>query len=209
MTLFKSPKNLSNARIGQGFPKKLTVTHRWRQIFTLATAVAGARADYVMRCNGMQDPSVTGGAHQPLYFSQLSALYDQYTVIGSKCTLKIKKVDTSTQIPIQCNLMIGDDTTVTPAMLALMEHPSASNGHLGGYDQVLTLTKKWSAKQTFGGSVLGNDNLAGTATTNPAEESMFVFSIDSSINSTVTQVSVIAEIDYIAVWDELKDIANV
>jgi len=210
LSIYRSPSaNFNNVRAGQGFPKKLTMTHRWRQIIAVNTGAAGARADYVFRANGMYDPSVTGGTHQPYYFTQLSAIYNHFTVIGSKIKVHIKKSDASTTVPTFCNLMINDDSTVTPAMLALMEHPSAKHGLVQGYDQTLVLTNKWSAKKTFGGSVLGNDNLQGSGSADPTEQSCYVLSLDSSINSTQTSVDLLVEIDYIAVWEELKDITNV
>lgn len=208
--LYRNPgQNWNSARIGQGFPKKLNVTHRWCQTLSLSTNAAGARNDFLFSCNGMFDPSFTGGAHQPLYFTQLSALYDHYTVIASKIKLTMKKSDVATNTVMYANLSINDDTTVTAGFLAQMEHPSAVKGVLNGYDDTLVLVKKWSAKQTFGGSVLGNDNLQGTITANPTEQSFFHLAVDSSVGTILTTSTMIVEIDYIAVWDELRDIANV
>lgn len=208
MPLVRSPMlNRSHASVGQGFPKKLTMTHRWTQTIGLSTGSSGALNTFVFRANGMFDPSVTGGAHQPYYFTQLSAIYDHFTVIGSKIKITASKTDSSTSIPITCGIMINDDSTVTPTLLGLLEHPSSTWKLLENTNKV-TLSNKWSAKKTFGGSILGNDNLQGTSAADPTEQSTFVFFMDSSVNAIATSVTFVVEIDYIAVWDELKDIAN-
>lgn len=202
-------RNLNNVRMGQGFPKKLSMTHRFDQIIALNTQPVGAYSVFHLSANGLFDPSITGGAHQPLYFKELAAIYDHYTVIGSKITVKVAKTDAFTNIPVIVGCYINDDSTAGPTgVLAMMEHPSATHKLVQASSPTAQFSLKWSAKKTFGGSVLGNDNLQGTATANPTEQSVYTLFIDSSVNATQTSVLFTVEIEYIAVWDELRDIVN-
>lgn len=199
---------------GLGFPRRLTQTHRYAQTGTLSTGALGALVTYNFRCNGMFDPDASGAGHQPMYFDQLTALYDHYCVIGSKMTITFCQADTApttaqTRVPVTVGVFINDDTTTTPGINGILENSSMKSKSFtlnGG--SALTVRSKWSAKKVFGGSVLGNSNLQGTATVNPAEEQFFTVFADSAAMLDDTVVFYKVVIDYIAVWTELKDIAS-
>lgn len=145
-----------------------------------------------------------------MYFDQMSAIYDHYTVIGSKITIKfgLNSPTTSTFMRVGC--FINDDGTVTPTSAnALLEHSSDVSWIqiAGGNVDTYTMTRSWSAKKTFGGSVLGNDNLQGTASADPAEQSVYTIFAECNDLSTTSTITGSVEIEFIAVWDELKDIA--
>jgi len=201
-------RNLSFVRTGQGFPKKITITHRYQDQHALNTGALGVTNSYYYSCNSMFDPNTTGAGHQPFYFDQLAAIYDHYTVIGSKLTLRVAKTDASTNVPVNVGILINDDTSGNTSLTALTEHPSSVYKVISTGNPVVTMTSKWSAKQTFGGSVLGNDNLQGTSGASPTEQSYYQIFINSSEMGSQTSVLLDVFIEYIAVWDELKDISS-
>lgn len=199
---------------GLGFPRRLTQTHRYAQTGVIQGGSSGAMVTYNFRCNGMFDPDASGGGHQPMYFDQMTALYDHYTVIGAKITVIFAIAEstptvTQTRMPITVGVFINDDTTTTPGINGVLENATNSASSFTLNDgSPRRLVKKWSAKKTFGGSILGNSNLTGTATVNPAEEQFFTLFTDSSAVVEAIDVFYRVQIDYIAVWTELKDIAG-
>ena len=205
LTLYQQP----TVNIGQGFPKKMVMTHKYNQLFTLtSTASSAVPIKQVFSCNGLYDPDVTGAGHQPMYFDQMTALYDHYVVIGSKIDLKITAVGSSLPTAI-VTLWIDDDNTLTNNRIDyFIETGTASRCMVPqNSGSTFSLSKKWSAKKFFGKGVLANTDLQGTIGTNPAEQSSFVISMIAVDQFTTTIVAVEALITYIAVWKELKDVA--
>lgn len=199
---------------GLGFPRRMTMTHRYAQTGIITTGGSGAMTTYNFRCNGMFDPDQTGGGHQPMYFDQMAAIYDHYTVIASKITVTFASADTTPtttqmRIPFTVGVFLNDDSTTTPGINGVLEN-SLMKTHSFTMNPGNSRTMKlgWSAKKTFGGSILGNSSLVGTATVNPAEEQFFTLFADSAAMLDATDIFYRVQIDYIAVWTELKDIAS-
>lgn len=204
----KTVINRSIVNLGQGLPKKIMVTHRYRESFPV-TSTTGGIGNYLFSCNGLYDPNTTGSGHQPMYYDQFSALYDQYTVIGSRITYLIVP-STSSTVPVKIGVFINDDTTSTPTSVDnISELPSGKMYILPqNSTKTLVIRKNWSAKKTFGGSVLGNDSLQGTISTNPSEQSYYQISMQSIDSFSTCTIFVQALVEYIVIWDELRDIAG-
>lgn len=194
--------------LGQGLPKKLLVTHKYSEI-VVPTATSGVMQKYSFSCNGMFDPNITGTGHQPMYFDQMAALYDHYRVIGSICTFKITHLVTSNYAAV-VGAFVNDDSTTTPTTsFELMENSLSKHRMLAAGQLIPAIfTLKWSAKKYFGGSVLSNPELQGTAAANPTEQSMFTIFVQPIDQISSNSYNVEVDIKYIAVWTELKDIAG-
>lgn len=196
-------------RIGEtlGFPKMFKFKHRYTEQVTLTDS--GAIVNYQFSCNGMYDPNITGTGHQPMYFDQVSALYDHYTVIGSKIKYTVVPTGTTAQVPYKIITWINDDTTTTGTADSLAENKFAKvrlcQGGLNP-DRII-LTNNWSAKKFFS-SPMANDELKGTAAANPTEQSYFQISFRSLDGVSTVSVYLFVEVEYIAIWRELKEIAS-
>lgn len=201
-------RNRSTVVAGKGFPKKMVMTHKYSEIAQI-TSATGNVGIYQYRANGMYDPNITGTGHQPYYFDQMSALYDHYTVIGSKILIKATPLSTLTN-PMLIACYKNDDATVTPTKMSDYIEQSESSWALFPVDSCspATLNMSWSAKQTFGGSVLGNDNLQGTGSSDPTEQTVYTIAVQSTDGLTNQAIVVEVLIEYIAVWDELRDLAG-
>lgn len=197
--------NKTMVDMGMGFPKQMKMRHRYFETFDVISTTGGM-GTHLISCNGMYDPNYTGGGHQPFYFDQVSALYNHYTVLWSRATITITH-GTTNSTNASCALWINDDTSVTPTYNSVVEQGSATYGVLGKNNtDTLVLTKTWDASKTFGGSVLGNDNLQGTSSSNPTEQSYYNLSLfPQDISSTLTY-NCQCLVEYIAVWEELKDL---
>lgn len=204
---FSVKRNKRNAILGLGFPKKITVTHKYHEQVNLTTGISGGTAANLFSCNSLFDPNTSGVGHQPLYFDQMSALYNHYTVIGSKIVVRVNKTTTDV-IPTTVGIKINDDTSTTTNVNTLVEQSLTNHRLVSSGNPVVVLTNKWSAKKMFGGSILGNDNLQGSAGASPTEQSYFEIWANSEASATQTNVMCDVTITYIAVWDELKDISG-
>lgn len=211
MRLGRASKYLNNKSIvnlGLGLPKKVLVTHKYVESFSI-TGTTGAINLYSFSTNGLYDPNITGAGHQPIYFDQFSALYDHYCVIASKMVFKIMPSNAS-QTPIKVAYFINDDTSLATSQVdavaeqslgKFIDIPAASNNTYTG-------RMKWGAKKFFGKGVLSNTDLQGTSSTNPTEQSNFTLVIQALDGSSTVSCLVQVWIEYITVWKELKDVAQ-
>jgi len=208
--VYKSKRNVIPRTLvatGVGFPRKMLMTHKYSESVGVASTL-GVPNSHLWRCNGMFDPNLTGVGGQPLYYDQMAALYDHYVVIGSKIVFTVTPALTTTAAS-RLTCFINDDTTLTTTTVdAVTEQTQGHKVRImpAGNNSVVTMTLNWSAKKVFGGSILANTELQGTATSDPSEQSTFAIVVQS--DSTTINYLVNVQITYIAIWKELKDIAR-
>lgn len=195
--------------IGQGFPLQLTSTLKYCETIQL-TSTSGVINAQRFTCNGLFDPNITGTGHQPYYFDQLMAIYNHYTVLKSTIKVNIVPANTST-VPFSIVLWINDDTAA--ASLSTID---LANEYLKGQRRDFpqgaggpqVIYASWDAKKTFGGNILDNDDLQGTAAANPTEICVYNINMQSMDISTTTTCYLAVEIQYTAVFEELKDLSS-
>ena len=189
----------------QAFPKQLQNTLRCNETiqYTLTTGLA----TYIFSCNGLFDPNVTGAGHQPLYFDQLSAIYDHYTVIRSRIKVTFGTAATLI-VPQLYSLYIDDDTSVVANAVIGSERPGAVSKFLNPLtDSPATLYLSWDGKSTFGSDMMSDKDMQGTSSTNPSEQSYFVIQQYDSAGITVTPLMFV-ELEYDVIWDEFVTVAT-
>lgn len=189
-----------------GFPRMLKFKHIYSESILLTDN--GGPQNYLFSANGMYDPNYTGTGHQPMYFDQVGALYNHYCVIGSKITIRAVPQGTSVQNPYKIVLWVNDDTNVSPTVDGIMEFKGAKTRLCtGGINpSQIVLTQSWSAKKYFGGSPLANTNLQGTTSSNPIEQSYYNITLRTLDGISTVSVWFQVQIEYIAIWKELKEI---
>lgn len=193
--------------LGSGFPRKLKCVHTYHQT-TQLVSVAGGLASQLNRCNGMYDPDASLGGHQPLYFDQMSALYDHFCVIGSKITYYFSHSVTGNLL-VQVTSYINDDITLSVTNPDTLAEQVGSKTIIipAGSNNRFKMVQNWSAKKFFGKSVLGNKALTGTPSADPVEQSIWVLSANQPGGGNAN-IDVQIEIEYIAIWSELKEISG-
>ncbi len=186
----------------QGFPKKLKVVHKYVEALNFT---AGTPSDVrQFSCNGLYDPNITGTGHQPLYFDQLSGIYNHYTVFRSWC----KYILVTTSVPCLVSHYIEDDTTVSSGTQSAEMSTATVTTHSNLAVKPTVLTRSWNGKEFFGGDLFDNDLLTGSASANPTEQMYFTFNVTAMDGVTIPSYSVLVEVHYEAVWDELRTIAQ-
>lgn len=200
-----------------GFPDKLQM--KLRYVETIAVSTTGASlTTHQWRCNGLYDPYVTGTGHQPLYFDQLMGMYNHYVVQGSRATFHLMPnittgVDQQTTGGLNTLLRgcvwINDDSTITPASLDNMLELHGSEGQFFSFaaNDSKKVSMNWSARNMFGPAPLANSNLRGSAASDPSEQALFAYTVQAP-SVKVADFFLTVEIEYVAVFFELKDIAS-
>ena len=200
-----------------GFPKMLRFTHKYVTSFKL-TERAGINYDYWwISCNGMYAPEGTFTGHQPYYFDQVTPLYDHYTVIGSRVVWTITRsspnIGSALTTPIQGACAIMDSSTPLAVGQALQaaEKPSGVPFTIGSLESSqgrVVVEQSWSAKKAFGSATISDPALQGSVASNPTEQQWFYIQInpDPAIPEDIIYVQ--AEVHYVAVWQELKTVAQ-
>jgi len=186
-----------------GFPTLLKLRHRYVDQISFSST-AGSLNVKTFSCNSLYDPDIAGAGHQPMYFDNLMAIYDHYTVIASRITVKFVLTTTSATSPSYLALHVDDDATGPSTFVACCEQSTSVSKIIPqGSSDVHYLKSSWNARKYFGGDALSNDNLQGTASASPTEQSVYHVTFQTGAAGAVTG-SAIVEIEYLVVYDELK-----
>lgn len=176
---------------------------------TMNPGIGGAAASYVFSLNGLYDPDITGGGHQPIGFDQLISMYDHYTVIYAKATVIFSNQDpTYSQIVA---LQIKDTNTTTTDMDNVLENAGTvytvvTPNLTGGQTKQLSISCAPSA--FFGKKVMGSTTYQGSMNSNPSDQ-VFLHCITQPqfVNDT-SEVRASVLIEYTAVFTEPKTLAG-
>lgn len=209
------PDLIVNPRYGSivgksvGFPEILKFKHRYATQ-RLFTTTSGLQQTYVFRANGMYDPDVTFTGHQPMYFDQVGALYQHFYVLSSKVKFTFVPNGTSVQAPYRITCYVDDDSAATgaatPDGAAEQKHAKTKvcGGGVNPTRDVLTLS--YDSQKVWGNNVLANSRQRGSPFADPSEQTYFHAAVAPLDGSSVVTVYCIVEIEYTAVWLELKDL---
>ena len=201
------PRQLATVNLGKAFPMKIQITHRYSALLTV-TSTAGAVTTYKFACNGLYDPDLTSSGHQPYYFDQMAALYNHYTVLTSSITVSAVPT-TATQNSMICALAYNDDTTVGNAGLVQyqIEQPGGKYALLAnGCNQPQIMRGSFDAKKIFGGDPMSIKEIQGTSAANPTEIYCYILTMQTCDGATTSNALYVVDMQFTAVWDELKDV---
>jgi len=197
------PRNPSTVSFGtQVLPRVLNNTLKYCEQMNIATNVSGFGSSS-FRANGMYDPVVAVGGHQPLGYDQLSALYDHWYVKSARIT--IQPMWAGSDVPIQVALYIDDDSTLATSWTSAAERPGAvwNNYFIGDGASLPKMKLAYNTKKTFGPQSEGNPDLKGSGSGDPQEQAFFAIVIDGGSLLPSSSVTFAVEIQYDVEWTEL------
>lgn len=203
----RGPTNPVKVRMGMGFPSRVTMTHKYRETVTLAST-AGVMATYAFNANGMYDPNQSGTGTQPMYFDQMTALYDHYVVNSS--TIKVTFVPAAVHAnPGQIALYQNDDVSTAPTSIARIGEQTTGVAKIFGPEAnyTLSLKNKYSCPKIWGANPLALSTQQGSGTANPTEGTIWTLAYEAG-NGSNQSVLATVEITYNATWTEVKDQAG-
>jgi len=135
-----------------------------------ANVVAGK----IFRANGLFDPDVSLGGHQPYGFDQLMSIYNRFIVLGSKITITAVPAQTTNAYMIAIKLSdVASLTTTTPTLL--QEQPGYryklfTNGQQPAIPRVIST---YSARRMNRPGFMNNDQFLGTIGNDPNDQWFF------------------------------------
>lgn len=194
--------------------KSFKTTMRYAEInFNLNPGALGAPDSYVFSLNGLYDPNITSGGHQPLGFDQLMTMYNHYTVIGARARITFANQDT---IRYALGIVQVKDTPTTISTYSelqnVVENGMSKYCTLGPTDNSsgkCDMTINWSAKQFFGKSVVTEHDFRGTASANPTEQAYLhciIAPTQPTVDNQETRCTVLLE--YITIFHEPKQLVS-
>ena len=201
-----------------GFPSRKIVRLRYAQTINLNASGTGTPVHHNFCANGMYDPDLTGTGHQPMGFDQWMTVYDHYTVLGSKCTARYIPNTTTDFAPMAFGIMLTDDGTFPYLDIdAIVESRAGGRAYrLGALNNSatsrnLSVTRFFSAKKALGRpTVVGEEELKGSAIANPTEQSHFqIWCVNpTSAGNDPPPCSFMVIIEYIAMLTERRELAQ-
>lgn len=192
-------------------PVKYVTKLRYAELGLSTNPGAGLVGQYIFRANDLYDPNYSGTGHQPRGFDQLMPLYNHFTVLGSKATLRISN-DVS-DLSLTAFLTLQGEPTTQLNPIDYMERMDVSTRQLAGKKtggQNTTLSRAFSTKKFFSKTnVLDDTTLRGSVSGSPSEVAYYHFGVVSSDGSSdPLAITFSINIDYIVAFHEPNDVAS-
>lgn len=204
-------------RIAQGFPQSIVAKLRYCEAGVIDSG--GGTGTFVYNACSLYDPSTTALGHQPLGFDQYSALYDHYVVLGSRIKITFWTENAATTYASIVGVKLDDDnllgTTNVEQVIeqanALTKYRFLRNNSTSGDNTIVSLKQTYSAKK-FNGvkDVLDNKATIGApVNASPSESAYYILFVAHPDGTTdIPAINFNVQIDYIAQFSELKDLAQ-
>lgn len=192
-----------------GIPTSKIVHLRWKGYVSLDPSAAAA-ATRVYSANGMYNVDQgAAGEYVPNWFNEWMAMYQHYTVLGSKIKAYVSATASSAN---DCIVGIGigsTSTSVTTYDYWPTQRGTRMKTISGIYSKSnTTVTNAVAMNKYFKRKVLQDDAYQGTLTSNPTEGVFYhVFAQDFGAGADIAAVKVMVIIDYVAMLRETKEIA--
>jgi len=194
--------------------KSKLVTLKYAGQFSL-NPTSGAVSRYVFVANGMYDPDYSGTGHQPYSFDQIMGLYNHYTVVGSKITVRNVQSGNVTNGGFYGITLSGSaDDLSGLSNETIMEHPGSTAKFISAGHQIAsslndaTITKGYSAKRFHGiPDIIGKSEYQGTSSANPVEQAFFTIWYAAVASEDAGAVPFVVNIDFYAVFTEPRTLS--
>lgn len=176
-----------------GFPSKKLVKLRYVDTGLILDAGVGLIAQDIYRANSVFDPYQPAGGHQPMGFDQWALIYNKYTVISAKMTMKYATLSVTNLTPGRFGILLSSVTAGTTdftSINSLLEskltgmNVKQCGAFTYGTQRQPQVSKSFNAKRFFGKKdvVDGSANSA-LVNTNPGNEAYFIPWV-SAVNNT-------------------------
>ena len=183
---------------------------RYYETFQLNPGSGGTAASRQYRMNGLFDPTIIVGGHQPRGFDQYMAMYDHFTV--TKCTAKVYFDNNSEQSGLLGVLHVRDTDTVYTDPRDIMEYGMksvaklmAANSGGGGSVTASTTISCDIAKFLNMKNIEDERSCAGTIGSDPAEQVALNVSIFPMNSGDAAPVNCAIELEYEVIFHEPKN----
>lgn len=165
-----------SSRAGPGRGNRAFVEFIYSEKFTINPPAAGLLGTYQFNLNGLFDPNITGGGHQPVNFDQIALMYERYQV--NRVQIRASLVSSGSQQI--AGITVTRDVTVPAAFEIPVENGMTQWGHVdaSGSGQAVKefvmdvdLPKLWGMTMS---QFNAHDRTDAPFTANPAETAVLL-----------------------------------
>lgn len=170
---------------------------------------AGVVAGHIFSANGLYDPNIAVGGHQPRGFDQLMALYDHFVVLGAYITVNYDNTGNAGNALV--GIAMRDSATADTDINDYMETGRVIQKYAGGSGAPSTTVRMKGNPNKFLGrsKPLADSQLKGSASANPTEQVYFhIFAGDTDGLTNLNAIHCSVIIDYIVAFIEPKNPAQ-
>ncbi|AYP28730.1 MAG: putative capsid protein [Circoviridae sp.] len=223
----KRARTITNYRIGRnvsgvgsgGFPSTKKVTLKYVENLYLSHTAAGMANDY-FSANGLYDPYIAAGGHQPMGFDQwCNTIYNHYCVTGSRIRITYNPHLSTLTAPGVFGLNLVDENTAFSTIGYAIEQSSCAGwstcgdpnqaGTDGTGKPLCSITAEFDAAKMFRMSdPAGASELQGSVSANPAEQAIFHVWMRGNVSSDAPTHHFLVEIEYDVVFSEPNQLAQ-
>jgi len=180
-----------------GFPNSIITKIRYCDEFSYNSNLAGV-ASNIWRANGIFDPDYTNIGHQPLYRDNFAAIYDFYTVLGSKITVHFQSESATLGAFVG---IVGSDTpSISTTRATLREMNNAVSTIIGSVNNgSKTLTMTYSPEEQLGANVKDDSSSMTSVGADPtAGEGQYYYGVWAATadSASTCKITVQIEIEY-------------
>ena len=190
------------------FPTRMLATLKYTDTIPLQSALVPILSVFYS-CNSIYDPYRSGAGHQPYGHDTYATIYNQYTVLRSKCTFQLGQ----NSAVLNLNSWgggIADDTATTAAFDTWTERPTykverlQNNAGPGAKPMVLY----WNRDRRFPDPDTAQ-SLSANFGSNPAEEEFFELIAQGAASGvSLGTVFMMITIEYVCEMYEPKDLGS-
>lgn len=176
------------------------------------SSTAGAIVTQIFTANGLYDPNITGGGHQPIWFDQIMPYFNHYCVTGSKINIAFTQRGSS--ISADASVVVGvalrPSVTTASSFQLYMENGQQRYKVLSTDPASrATLSMGMNTRKYFGKKyTVDNYDLKGTIGSNPVEEVFYQLYADPLTGADSPNVNALVTITYYAVFSEPNPAAS-
>ncbi len=203
------------ARAGSYRKKRISSRGLWsrsvKKVLTYADIIStdiSSNNHFYYRANGMYDPDVAVGGHQPYGFDQMMTYYKHFHVIGARARMTVFPGDNNgIEYPMYLYGWIHDQATPMTApggFPEMVEYPHVKWKLKGptANGPPLILSLNFGAKKLFERSDVLDVDFRGSAAADPSHQAYFCFGVASAVSQNPPVFNVSIEIDYIGVFTD-------
>lgn len=207
---FRKRKMAIQRPIGVRAPSTYTTTLVYYERASL-TSTTGAFGTFAYNANSLYDPTTAVGGHQPMYYDQLTALYNKYIVNKSSFTYSFAPYSTTGGSTATAFCRVDDNASLGGGSVMYTQLETRGTKHvfcpIYEDNQVYTrkLTATYDRKRYF--KNFENSNLVGE-NSDPSKLIYFLVGVQSDDLTTTTTFMGWVKITYNCTFYSLKDISS-
>lgn len=192
---YKKPS--SRYRKSSGFPSTLYTKLKYVERI-LITNTSGAIGTHRFSGNSIFDPNYEVGGHQPYYYDQYAAIYNNYYVSGSKITFR---ASTTNSVAVNMTVRATPDSTAIADLDLEMERPGALTKQINAY-RPQTFKMYRSSNRVFGVKTKDEIAYSGLGNASPSDQWFWQIATQPSDETQTTYSYIyVSIVYYVKFWD--------